>query len=175
MIDFFYDTVLRYRLKKRFRALNSQAKEQIKSLESLVIILPQESNDIEDFCNAVAKEFKISIRKITLVVFSKKEINATAQHTKKRIFCSRKELGFTGNFSEDVLALFPKKFDLLLNCFAKKSVFADFLSASFNAKLRMGFTGANPKLNDVIFDFSPDEKTIFLTESSNYLKAFLKK
>jgi len=175
MIDFFYNAVLRYRLKKRFKVLNSQTKEQIKSLKSLVVILPYERSNDDDFCNALAEEFKISIHKITLVVFSKKEIETTTQNSENRIFCSRKDLSFSGSFSDALESLFSQKVDLVVNYFSVKSVFLDFLSTSFNTKLRVGFSGANPKINDVIFNFSPDNKKLFLTESSNYLKAFLKK
>ena len=175
MIDFFYDAMLRYRLKKRFKILNSQTKEPIKSFKSLVVILPYERGNDYDFCNALAKEFKISIHKITLVVFSKKEIEATTQNSENRIFCSRKDLSFSGSFSDELESLFSHKVDLVINYFTVKSVFLDFLSTSFDTKLRVGFSRANPKLNDVIFNFSPENKKLFLTESSNYLKAFLKK
>ena len=56
MIDFFYDAMLRYRLKKRFKILNSQTKEPIKSFKSLVVILPYERGNDDDFCNALAKK-----------------------------------------------------------------------------------------------------------------------
>ena len=175
MIDFLYNAVLRYRLKKRFKVLNSQKKEQIKSFKSLIVILPFERNNDEDFCNALAKEFEISIKKITLVVFSKKEIRSVAQNSGNQIFCSRRDFSLSGDFSDKLESIFSKKVDLVINYFTIKSVFLDFLSMRFSTKLRVGFSGANPNINDVIFNFSPDNKRLFLTESSNYLKAFLKK
>ena len=72
MIKFFKDAVLRFRLKKRLRILDNQPKMKISSFRSMAIILSEDDLD-EPFFSTLAKSFKISSKKITIVVFSRKK------------------------------------------------------------------------------------------------------
>ena len=69
---------------------------------------------------------------------------------------------------------FNTKFDLVVNYFSVKAIFPELISMNCSASLRLGFSQANHQINDVILDIDPLETDLFLSESTNYLNAFLK-
>ena len=173
MIKFFKDAILRLRLKKRLRILDNQPKMKISSFRSMAIILSEDDID-ELFFSNLAKSLRISSKKITIVVFSNKKIENKKTSFGKRINFSKEEIGFSGGFNQEMLTFFEQKFDLLVNFFYKKSVLPELISANCSSKLRMGFSKANQNINDIVFEIKPEEKELFLSESTNYLNAFIK-
>ena len=173
MIRFFKDAVLRFRLKNRLRILDNQPKMKISSFRSMAIILSEDDLD-ETFFSTLAKSLKISPKRITIVVFSSKKIENKKTGFGKRINFSKEEIGFSGGFNQEMLTFFEQKFDLLVNFFYKKSVLPELISANCSSKLRMGFSKANQNINDIVFEIKPEEKELFLSESTNYLNAFIK-
>ena len=93
----------------------------------------------------------------------------------KTIFCSREQLSVMGNFTEDMNVFFQKKSDLLVNYFSQKDPFPELISINCKSKLRIGFFNANLRINDIILKISPVKTDLFLSESKNYINAFLKK
>jgi hypothetical protein len=69
---------------------------------------------------------------------------------------------------------FNTRIDILINYFSVRETFPELISMNCNAALRLGFSQANFKINDVILDMDPLETNLFLVESTNYLKSFLK-
>jgi len=70
---------------------------------------------------------------------------------------------------------FQKKNDLLVNYFSQKDPFPELISINCKSKLRIGFSNANLRINDIILKISPVKTDLFLSESKNYINAFLKK
>ena len=79
-----------------------------------------------------------------------------------------------GNLKKETFSLFIRKFDLLINFFNQKEILTELISSKCFSKLRLGFSKANPQINDVVFNFDLNEKKIFLSESMNYLNSFTK-
>ncbi len=174
MFKFLTDVILRYRFKKKFKSLNNQSKQTIKTFKSMAIILSEESAVDDKVFITLSKELNIPINKITIIVFCRNKILKMNSDIINRIFCSRKQLGISGNFPDDMKIFFEKKFDLLVNYFPDKDVFPELISVNCKSKLRIGFFNANQKINDIILNISPDNTDLFLNESKNYLNAFLK-
>ncbi|MEO2100196.1 MAG: hypothetical protein ABGW63_05275 [Flavobacteriaceae bacterium] len=174
MVKILTDALLRYRLKKKFKKAISQPKERIKSFKTMAVLISESSNLDEKMFQALAEQLKISAQKITFVIFSKKEIVDQTQGFGNRIFCSRNKLTLSGEFPEVMNDFFKLDFDLLINYFSDKSVFPELLSMNCSSKLRIGFSAANHKINDIILDIDPKQTDLFLAESTNYLNAFLK-
>lgn len=175
MLNFFSDVILHYRFKKKNKALGNQSKNTIKAIRSMVVILPQDYSIDEKVFIELSKELNISIKRITIIVFGKGEILKVNFNLIKTIFCSREQLSLLGNFTNDMNIFFQKKSDLLVNYFAQKDPFAELISINCKSKLRIGFSNANIRINDIILKISPEKTDLFLSESKNYINAFLKK
>ena len=175
MLNFFSNVILRYRFKKKIKALGNQSKKTIKTIRSMVVILPQDYSFDEKVFIELSKELNISIKRITIIVFGKGEILKVNFNLIKTIFCSREQLSLLGNFTDDMNIFFQKKSDLLVNYFALKDPFAELISINCKSKLRIGFSDANIRINDIILKISPEKTDLFLSESKNYINAFLKK
>jgi hypothetical protein len=108
------------------------------------------------------------------VVYSKKKKIKVNSDFKNQIFCCKKQLGISGNFPDEMIPFFEKRFDLLVNYFNEKDIFPELISLNCKSKLRIGFYKANHKINDIILGITPDETDLFINESKNYLNTFLK-
>ena len=175
MLNFFGDVILRYRFKKKIKALGNQSKKTIKTIRSMIVILPQDYSIDEKVFIELSKELNISIKRITIIVFGKGENLKVNFNLIKTIFCSREQLSVMGNFTEDMNVFFQKKSDLLVNYFSQKDPFPELISINCKSKLRIGFFNANLRINDIILKISPVKTDLFLNESKNYINAFLKK
>ena len=174
MFNFFSNVILRYRFKKKIKGLGKQSKKTIKTLRSIVIILPEDHSIDEKVFIELSKELNISIKRITIIIFGKGEILKVNFNLISTIFCSRKQLSVLGNFTDDMNIFFQKKNDLLVNYFVNKDPFPELISINCKSKLRIGFSNANLRINDIILKFSPVRTDLFLSESKNYINAFLK-
>ena len=139
----------------------------------MVVILPQDHSIDEKVFIELSKELNISIKRITIIVFGKGEILKVNFNLIKTIFCSRDQLSVMGNFTEDMNIFFQNKSDLLVNYFSQKDPFPELISINCKSKLRIGFYNANLKINDIILKISPEMTDLFLSESKNYINAFL--
>jgi hypothetical protein len=175
MLNFFSNVILRYRFKKKIKGLGKQSKKTIKTLRSIVIILPEDHSIDEKVFIELSKELNISIKRITIIIFGKGEILKVNFNLISTIFCSRKQLSVLGNFTDDMNIFFQKKNDLLVNYFVNKDPFPELISINCKSKLRIGFSDANIRINDIILKISPEKTDLFLSESKNYINAFLKK
>ena len=175
MFNFFSNVILRYRFKKKIKDLSKQSKKTIKTLRSMVVILPQDHSIDEKIFIDLSKELNISIKRITIIVFGKGEILKVNFNLIKTIYCSKAQLSIMGNFTEEMNIFFQKKNDLLVNYFSQKDPFPELISINCKSKLRIGFSNANLRINDIILKISPVKTDLFLSESKNYINAFLKK
>lgn len=173
MIDFFKNTLLSFKLKKSLKSLKYQKKKKITSFKSLLIIVYENDLD-EDFFLLFAKTLKISLSKVFIVVLNKNKTEITKTKFGRRINISKNEISMNGNLKKETFSLFIRKFDLLINFFTQKEIISELISSKCFSKLRLGFSKANPQINDVVFNFDLNEKKVFLSESMNYLNSFTK-
>ena len=173
MFDFFKDIFLSFKLKKSLKTLQNQKKKKITSFKSLLIIVYENDLD-EDFLLLFAQNLKISINNVHIIVLNKNKIDLTETRFKRRIYISKDEISMTGNIKKEINYFFNKKYDLLVNFFDQKEILSELISSKCFSKLRIGFSKANPQINDIVFKFSLNEKKTFLSESMNYLYSFIK-
>ena len=173
MIDFFKNTLLAFKLKKSLKTLQNKKKKKITSFKSLGIIVYENDLD-EDFLLLFAKSLKISVNKVFIIVLNHNKTNITNTKFKRRINISKKEISMSGKIKKDTFSVFDKEFDLLINFFDQKEILPEFISSKCFSKLRLGFSKANPKINDIVFNFDLNEKRTFLSESIYYLNSFIK-
>ena len=173
MFDLFKNTLLSFKLKKSLKALQNQKKKKITSFKSLLIIVYENDFD-DDFFLSFAKNLKISTNNVYIIVLNQNKIDFTETRFKRKIYISRDEISMTGNINKEINYFFNKKYDLLVNFFDQKEILSELISSKCFSKLRIGFSKANPQINDIVFNFGLNEKTTFLSESMNYLNSFIK-
>ena len=173
MFDLFKNTLLSFKLKKSLKALQNQKKKKITSFKSLLIIVYENDFD-DDFFLSFAKNLKISTNNVYIIVLNQNKIDFTETRFKRKIYISRDEISVTGSINEEINYFFNQKYDLLVNFFDQKEILSELISSKCFSKLRIGFSKANPQINDIVFNFGLNEKTTFLSESMNYLNSFIK-
>lgn len=173
MIDLFKNILLSFKLNKSLKALQNQKKKKITSFKSLLIIVFENDFD-ENFLLLFAKNLKISINNVFIIILNQNKINLIETKFKRRIYISKDEISMTGNIKNQKNYFFNKKFDLLVNFFDQKEILSELISTRCYSKLRIGFSKANPQINDIVFNFGLNEKKTFLSESMNYLNSFIK-
>tara|TARA_B100001939_G_scaffold171639_1_gene147932 strand:- start:724 stop:1260 length:537 start_codon:yes stop_codon:yes gene_type:complete len=173
MFDFLKDILLSFKLKKNLKTLQNQKKKKITSFKSVLIIVYENDLD-EDFLLLFAANLKISINNLYIIVLNQNEIDLTETRFKRKIYISKDEISMTGNIKKELNYFFNRKYDLLVNFFDKKEILSELISSKCFSKLRIGFSKANPQINDIVFNFGMNDKKTFLSESMNYLNSFIK-
>ena len=173
MFDLFKNTLLSFKLKKSLKALQNQKKKKITSFKSLLIIVYENDLD-EDFLLLFTENLKISTNNVYIIVLNQNKIDLTETRFKRKIYISRDEISMTGDIKKEINYFFNQKYDLLVNFFDQKEILSELISSKCFSKLRIGFSKANPQINDIVFNFGLNEKKTFLSESMNYLNSFIK-
>ena len=81
---------------------------------------------------------------------------------------------FFGEFTEDLKRFCDQSADIQINYFNDAGLYPNWVASKTQAKMHIGFMGADEKINDLIFDFDPKHKDVFEKELIKYL-AVLKK
>ena len=173
MFDFLKDILLNFKLKKNLKALQNQKKKKITSFKSILIIVYENDLD-EDFLLLFVENLKISINNVYIIVLNQNKIDLTETRFKRKIHISKDEISMTGDTKKDINYFFNRKYDLLVNFFDQKEILSELISSKCFSKLRIGFSKANPQINDIVFNFGMNDKKTFLSESMNYLNSFIK-
>ena len=84
------------------------------------------------------------------------------------------DISFTGKLSEEYDLFFNKNYDILINVYRNNSIFIKSLSIKVKHSFAIGFTPVDPELNDIVFDFNPENINIFKTELVKYLNIIYK-
>ena len=173
MFDFLKDILLSFKLKKNLKTLQYQKKKKITSFKSILIIVYENDLD-EDFLLLFAENLKISINNVYIIVLNQNKIDLTETRFKRKIYISKDEISMTGDIKKEINYFFNRKYDLLVNFFDQKEILSELISSKCFSKLRIGFSKANPQINDIVFNFGMNDKKTFLSESMNYLNSFIK-
>ena len=173
MFDFLKDILLSFKLKKNLKTLQNQKKKKITSFKSILIIVYENDLD-EDFLLLFVENLKISINNVYIIVLNQNKIDLTETRFKRKIYISKDEISMTGDIKKEINYFFNRKYDLLVNFFDQKEILSELISSKCFSKLRIGFSKANPQINDIVFNFGMNEKKTFLSESMNYLNSFIK-
>ena len=159
MIDFFKNILLGFKLNKSLKTLQNQKKKKITSFKSLLIIVFENDFD-ENFLLLFAKNLKISINNVFIIILNQNKINLIENRFKRRIYISKDEISMTGNIKNEKNYFFNKKFDLLVNFFDQKEILSELISTRCYSKLRIGFSKANPQINDIVFNLVKRKENI---------------
>ena len=119
----------------------------------------------QNFFIQLAKELGLPPVSIHVFVFPSK--NGTESQY-EHLF-DPEEISYFGKFEGDLALMCEKEVDLQINFFAKEARYMSWIATKAMNKLSVGFTGADQRINDIIFDFVPNDTDTFLNELIKYL------
>ena len=143
---------------------NKQLDASFKINKIAIIVDPITAVDSKFFLN-LAKMFKISELQINLLLLNK---NSELEKQYKQIY-NPQEVNFWARFKGDLLSFCEPDYDLLINYYNKIDYDFSLISARTKHKISVGFSGADVRINDVVFDFDPKDKETFKKELMKYM------
>jgi len=109
--------------------------------------------------------FKISELQINLLLLNN---NSELEKQYQQIY-NPQEVNFWGRFKGDMLSFCEPEYDLLINYYNKIDYDFSLISVRAKHKISVGFSGADARINDVVFDFDPKDKDTFKKELLKYM------
>jgi len=161
--NFWRNRVLEKEMGKR---LSSKKLDSSFKIRKVAIIVDPKTEIESRFFLDLAKDFKILEVQIDLMLLNKDlKLGTQYQH-----FFDKDEVNFWSSFKGDLLNFCEGDYDLLINYYNKANSIYSLISTRTNHKLSVGFMGADPRVNDLIFDFDPKDKQTFKNELLKYMK-----
>ncbi|WP_397362501.1 DUF6913 domain-containing protein [Olleya sp. R77988] len=161
-----------FKEKSNKKYINKSIKNRVVNADNTIIktvgivVNSKEFSDLE-WINSFVKDLRINQNnlKILSLFNGKKEETSVYNNT-----FSEKDLGWKGQFKSQVAKDFiANSFDLLVNFYETESLALQVISATTEAKFKVGIANANQKINDLIIDTKIKDKAIFKTELIKYL------
>ena len=143
---------------------NKQLDASFKINKIAIIVDPISAVDSKFFLN-LANIFKISELQINLLLLDK---NSKLEKQYQQIF-NPQEVNFWGRFKGDLLNFCQPEYDLMINYYNKIDYDFSLISVRTKHKISVGFSGADVRINDVVFDFDPKDKETFKKELLKYM------
>jgi len=168
-----YEKQLKINLSK---PLKYKKKEKIKSIGILTITptvfeiesLVEKHNYKEYF----AEKLCIHADNIKLLFFSESE-----KHTQESAYAyfTKNNLGWKGNFTkQEIIEFIEEPFDLLINYTVGNNCYLNLIMQQSKADLKVGFSGNDDRILDVIIKVEEQNKTKFNDELFKYLRVLKK-
>jgi hypothetical protein len=140
-------------------------KESFK-VEKIAILVDASFGIESDFYLNLSKDFNIPEIQVSLFLFGN---DSQLEKQYKQIF-NIKEVNYWSKFKGELLSFCKNDYDLVINYYNKTNLLFSLISIRTNQKLSIGFKGADPRINDVVFDIDPTDKNTFKKELIKYMK-----
>ena len=86
----------------------------------------------------------------TFVFPAKNEVEKQYEH-----FFNPEEVSFFGKFEGELALMCDKEVDLQIHFFAREDRYMSWVASNAKNKFSVGFSGADQRINDLVFDFAP--------------------
>ena len=119
----------------------------------------------ESFFTGLAKALNIPpVNVYTFVFPAKNEVEKQYEH-----FFNPEEVSFFGKFEGELALMCDKEVDLQIHFFAHEDRYMSWVASKAKNKFSVGFSGADQRINDLVFDFAPKATATFQKELVRYL------
>lgn len=118
--------------------------------------------------NKLISDLKLKPNGVKIIGYKKDE----AVHSPFGIqFFTDKDLGWNGTLENSSVSEFTgREYDLLINYYTEDKLVLKLVTARTQARIRVGFSSVDAKLNDIIFNTSIANFDVFRTELKKYLR-----
>ena len=136
-----------------------------RSIRKVGIIFENDYYFDETFIDELIENLNIKKKNIYLMNFGKNffEFDNSFRFEKN-------DYSFLGKISGNLRLFLEADFDLLINYFNSNSYEINLFSLKCKKKISAGFINTDTRVNDIIFNFSPNNKKLFIEEISKYVK-----
>jgi len=163
ILNLIYKSELKNRPKKKL-------KKALNTTPVIAIIVDSRLNiGVNDF-NFIADIFSISIDDVKFLWYKSPIFHDHSSHMRIDI----DDISLTGKINEEFNLFFDQQYDLLINVYQKNTIIMKLLSLKVKYHFAIGFTPVDLQLNDIVFNFDPQNINIFHIEMSKYLKIIYK-
>ena len=159
---FWLNRVFEKELDKR---LSSKSLKESFKVKKIAILVDAETNIESEFFLSLAKDFNIPEIQISMLLFS---VKSDLDKQYQEIF-NPEDVSYWSSFKGDLLLFCKTEYDILINYHSKFDTMFSLVSTRINHKLSVGFSGADSRINDIIFDFGVDQKETFRKELVKYM------
>ena len=159
--------------RKYLKLLSQRKINHATIIRSVGILLGPDMEIDTNFVYKVAAELGVPLRNV-YVMSQSTSVQEYQKEKIKRFFYNQKLLTWTGYFSDQEIQFCEKALDVLINYFEDTNKLLGLISVKSKAKFRIGFAQADHRLNDLVFDFDPSKKNLFVLEMKKYLKTMFK-
>lgn len=160
------NSIQTYFLKKRLSSSkNSEAVDF--SGNKIGVLFNEDVSDRNQLKELIEMNFDVDSSEINCVGFSKQNYDKT---NRPDFVIFKKDFTLFGQPNSEVISEFIKpNYKLLFNFFGKDELYLENVAQLTNAKLKVGLSESNEKINDLLLDIK-SENLGFFEESSKYIK-----
>lgn len=168
MIEKIKNHFLNQRFKNNIQKSRNENYSLGEKINKIGILLDGRLEIEENVFKSFITMFKVSAKNLHFLVL--KDQTVTSEIISYRTdYVSRKDFDFMGNLKLSDKTFFENRHDLQINYFDRPDPALLCLASKTKRCLRIGFSGSDDRLNDLIFNFSPTATKAFLDESQKYL------
>tara|TARA_A100001011_G_scaffold67458_1_gene68682 strand:+ start:110 stop:640 length:531 start_codon:yes stop_codon:yes gene_type:complete len=167
------DFFLGIQYRKHLKLLGQRKIKHATRIRSVGILLGPDMEIDTQFIYNIATELSVPLRNVHVMSLATK-VHEDQKVKTKKFFYNQKLLPWTGRFTVQETHFCETTLDVLINYFEGPNKLLGLISVKSKAKFRIGFAQADHRLNDLVFDFDPSEKNLFVLEMKKYLKTMFK-
>ena len=146
-------------------ALATKSLASTKRIEKVRVIMDADLAVEASFFIDLANTLAIPPVNISVLVFPKKN-PVESQYAQ---FFNPEDIGFFGQFRGELEAICNQEVDLQMHFFNRADLYMEWVAVVAKHRMSVGFSKADKKINDLIFDFSPEEHKTIKNELVKYL------
>jgi len=139
-----------------------------KGIRAIACIVDMDNFPNAEVFNELLKEFSLPPNAIQIIGYKRGQDKNTPFSIQ---FFTDKDLGWNGSIENSHVEEFiSREYDLLINYYTEDKLLLKLLTAKVHARLRVGFTGIDANINDLMFATELKDFTTFKSELKKYLK-----
>jgi len=163
------NSVQTYFLKKRLNS--SKGSESVDFSETKIgILFNEDSSDRDQLQKLIEKNFDVDASQINFLGFSRQSYE---KKIRPDFVFIKKDFSLFGQPKSEVINDFlDHNYKLLFNFFGKNEHYLENVAQLTKAKLKVGLSESNEKINDLLLDLD-SENLDFFEESSKYIKQII--